>query len=660
MPLRAPLFASRSSKTRGRTRDYGERERLVYRGVGSGGAEQDSLDGPLHRKGDERPNTGMREGTIEHEQVNEAIRAADMTVIFGQQTRIRDGVVLPDHLLTRFHAGHDMVKFFYGAIRQLPDYFVTALLESEVSVTLVKGPELLVFRGPREYQAFHVGRTRRTLYLPHQILRSAWQNGYDYWSLTEVIIMETWPLLDYLLLLEFVRHCQVRLRTHYTLGYRFVRDTLLQLNQHRQHDEEGEKPEEDEFEFFFRHYSDTLFDLGRGILDCDPFDITDELFDENRERFWGNLKLYEIATAYRFPTYFHIDRDIVHGAAFRVATEFAIPLEPQSPADVIHDLWDEARFHRSRSLKTEELLERLLEYGANGIEAFYDTVAEEITYGFEYVTANRYDGYDIRTGFDRLIAGYSSGDHGRRPGSVTLDCRDLYSHLLAVKRRRLLEEFKHLSPHSQEENAYLMKLMLARVIEVKLNRKDVPDFQRRIEFTDSARVLIEAGEDLLSDEDDDRDTVRECLAGILGKLDRHPLFHSEFLAQYRSLTGDPSAVVVADIRPQVDRLAAEIPDRPMPLTSDPHGFTHRLLSFVELKKAAPSAKRQLTLLAGLMVRLDKTPDYDRRLELVRSLGESARMELEEIASNDLVYGDRQRARIRAAANELLEGLNGQS
>ena len=219
------------------------------------------------------------------------------------------------------------------------------------------------------------------------------------------------------------------MRSHYTLGYSFIRDNLLRFNHHRQVEEDNP---ECEFETLFRHYSDVLFALDRKIVDADPFDIVDDIFDESRERFWASLKLYEISTAYRYPTYFQIDRDIIHGAAYRTATELSIPLEPQTPDDVIHDLWDESRFSRSRSVKTEELLERLVEFGADGIRTFYETVAEEVTYGLNYVTASRYD--NIHTGFDELLGSYTGAEHARAPGSTIADSRILYRHLLKLKR----------------------------------------------------------------------------------------------------------------------------------------------------------------------------------------------------------------------------------
>ena len=77
----------------------------------------------------------------------------------GQETRLRDGVLLADAKLDRFHAGHGLVKFFYGGIRQLPEYLDDALLVWGISVTLVKSDDLLVFRHVREHQSFHTGRS---------------------------------------------------------------------------------------------------------------------------------------------------------------------------------------------------------------------------------------------------------------------------------------------------------------------------------------------------------------------------------------------------------------------------------------------------------------------------------------------------------------------
>ena len=117
-------------------------------------------------------------------------------IIFGQQTRLRNGVAMPDERLPRFHAGHDIVKFFYSAVRQLPPYLVDALLDHNLSITLVLGPSLLVFHHAREHQSFHVGRTRRPIYVPEKLLLEAYEKGYDYWAISKILLQETWPLLN--------------------------------------------------------------------------------------------------------------------------------------------------------------------------------------------------------------------------------------------------------------------------------------------------------------------------------------------------------------------------------------------------------------------------------------------------------------------------------
>ena len=163
----------------------------------------------------------------------------------------------------------------------------------------------------------YVGRTRHTIYVPENILLEDYEKGYDYWAISEILIQETWPLLNYLLILETIRRLQEHLRTHRNLGYYIVKDTLRHNNKNLRDTDQDDA----EFGTFFRYYADALYSLNSTIRARDPYDIADEIFDENRERFWANLKLYEICEVYKYPTYFAIDRDICHGAAFRLASE---------------------------------------------------------------------------------------------------------------------------------------------------------------------------------------------------------------------------------------------------------------------------------------------------------------------------------------------------
>ena len=612
------------------------------------GGDAPDLDSAYHATGDTRPNSGLREGDIDHEEVNDVLRSCDMSVVFGQQTRLRNGKMLPDRRLPRFHAGHDKVKFFYGAIRQLPDYYVDALLEHNISVTLVRGPDLLVYHHPREHQAFHVGRTRRTLYLPESVLHKAWEMGYDYWALTEVLVQESWPLMDYLLIYEFVRRVQEHFKTHLTLGYSFVRDTLRGFNFHRLDEEERK---DDEFRIFLRYYHDAFYELTPQIVNADPFDVTDTIYDESRERFWGSTKLHDIASTYRFPAYFHIDRDIVHGAAFENARKLAMSLDPVSIDDILHDLWDEARFKYSRSLKTEELLERLVLLGADGISAFVRAVADERTHGYEYITTNRYDGYDIFGGFRRLLQSYSSSEAADVPGTLGFGFSRLYDGYLWSARRKLLDVFVSRSSQMQAENAYLVRGMLHRVIEIAMHPSRAPEFKATVDATTNPASLVVMGKDLLRAEPEQSEA--DCLCEILARLDRHDLYHTRFLEQYRQLSGQPDVILRENIRPEVERLAAFLPDKPFPSTSDPQGYLARHREFLQLRQQAPDSKRLFELLAALFIRLDKSANYEDLVDKTRALGVYGREQLAMIAADDQVFAEDDRARIRTRAQQLL-------
>ena len=525
--------------------------------------------------------------------------------------------------MDRLHAGHDLVKFFYGAIRQLPHYLVEAVLDMNVSVTLVHGPDLLVFHHPREHQSFHTGRTRRTIYIPEAVIFKAFELGYDYWALSEMIIQESWPLLDYLVILEFVRRAQQHFKGHFTLGCYFIHDNLHQINKHR-HD--SKEDDDDEFDQFMRYYGEHFFGLKRAVVERDPFDVADEIFDKSRERFWATLKLHDLCQVYMFSTYFHIDRDIVHGAALRIARKLSMPLEPQTPEDILHDLWDEARFKLSRSIKTEELLERLIDMGSTGIKAFVETVAEEQVFGYHMVTVNRYDGFDVSGTFKKMLQRYSSSQIADLPGCLGFSFNALHAHHLQVKRYELLQRYKEMGNHDQDHNWLLVRDMVYRVIEVRLHPDRAFDFKRRIEMAGTARVLIEAGEELMQLPAENEEY--EHLGAILAQLDRHRLYHSEFLSQHRELTGNPDVVLKENIQPEVERLLWFVPERAFVASSDPQGVVARLRLFNDARAHNPDNKELFSLLAAVFVRLDLAEDYAALIEHARAVGEYARPEME--------------------------------
>lgn len=609
-------------------------------------------DPRLNQSGDDRPNTGLREGNIPHSEVNDTIRTCAKTVIFGQQTRLRNGELLPDQKLPRFHAGHDLVKFFYSAVRQLPPYLIDALLENNVSVTLVQGPSLLVFHDSREHQSFHMGRTRRTLYIPEKILREAADKGYDYWAISEVLIQESLPLLNYILLLETIRRIQEHLKIHLTIGYYIIADTLRRFNHHLV---DNEEKDEDEFRIFFRYYADALYSLKPSDLKRDPYLIVDDMIDEKRERFWAQLKLHDICDVYRYPTYCAVDRDICHGAAFRLAREISLPLEPETIDDVMHDLWDEGRFKLSRSVKTEELLEQLIRIGADGITAFVAVVAEEIVGGYAYVTANRMDGFNIAAGFKRMLQSYSTTRRADLPGCLGFHFKALTEYFMEQKRYEFFEHFKEMEPRAQEENLVEIRQLLYRVIEVRLRPSQAPDFKRRVELADSARVLIDTGEGLLRKPEEKQATIAIC--GLLAKLDRHPLYHTLLLEQFRELSGNDAVVLKEHLAPEIERLAEYLPSPLHDYSADPHGVTSRYRKFEEVRRFDPNSAELLELLAALFVRLDRAENYDELVEQTRALGEYAVPALQEVVENTDLFGDNLRGGIRDQCKELLDELS---
>ena len=345
----------------------------------------------------------MKEGDIGHEEANIAVAAADKTIIFGRQNRLKDGVLLPDEKLRRFHAGHDSVKFFYSAVRQLPEYFLDALLAKNISITLVKGKGLLVFRDVRCHQALHSGRTRRTIYIPEKVLDVAVNNGYDYWSICQILIVEGWKLLDYVLLLELIQAGKQYMLEHSVavLGWNAVRRILAAKNKHRSTFESEELAHKrelwgldvpiSEIGEFIDEYEEKLLRamrfggdgrLGRSIplsfRQMSPEDVTKALYNEHLEESWATRKAGEICEEMSFPDYFLLDRDIVHPAARELAEANGQDITPQNMVEARHDYQDRMRFGIGRELATEWVVAQGMLFAPEGLEGLVEEVVAGI------------------------------------------------------------------------------------------------------------------------------------------------------------------------------------------------------------------------------------------------------------------------------------------
>lgn len=345
----------------------------------------------------------MHEGSIDHEEVNAAIAAAEKTIIFGRQTRVKDGLVMDDEKLPRFYIGHDQVKFFYSAIRQLPEYFLDALLARNISVTLLVGRGLCCFKDVRNHQAIHSGRSRRTIYLPEKILEVAYNNGYDYWSLTRILMAEGWKLLDYILLYDLIRTAKKMMARQRVqiLGYSAVRRIVRHRNKHRSSFESPamlEKKEEtglavaiNELEEFIDEYEEPLLRamrfggdgrlgamLDKSFQDLEPDPIAKALYNSYQQELWAMRKADELAGEQGFPDFFLLDRDVVHPAAREMAAIEGQTVAPQNMDEARHDYNDALRFDQLPEQATEALCRQAAVFGPAGIEGLIEEFVAHI------------------------------------------------------------------------------------------------------------------------------------------------------------------------------------------------------------------------------------------------------------------------------------------
>ena len=118
-----------------------------------------------------------------------------------------------------------------------------------------------------------------------------------------------------------------------------------------------------------------------------------------------------------YPSYYDIDRDIVHPAGFAAAERLGQSIQPEGVVDLQHDLQDVARFGISAQIKGDRLMDQLVELGASGIRGF-----AEIGWGEgEYWGG----GYYPTVEFKEKLMRYSSSPEEPQYGSVALDFRQL-------------------------------------------------------------------------------------------------------------------------------------------------------------------------------------------------------------------------------------------
>jgi len=673
-------------------------------------AEIDRLNEEFLGNPDARPNSGLREGEISHADVNAVIRRAEKTVIFGQQTRLRAGILIKeDERLPRFHAGHDLVHYFYGAIRLIPEYLLDAIFERGISVTMIKDRDLLVYRGPRCHQSFHTGRTRRTIYIPEGVLTTAFERGYHSWAFSVILLHEAWKLLDYYLVVELARRYQTWMHRHFGVpGFYFVKDTLIGLNKHRriagereqtmrrrfrrnskrgqrrqtrQYDEYDVTSTDTEFMQFYRHYFWDFYGWGRpgqenrpstettieeqstvqsgDILLRDPYHVANDTFDERRESAWAALKIDAVQYAFERPDEYQVDRDIVHQIAFDSAQSRGQPLEPQSVEDLIHDLKDVSRFAVARESKTDGLVDQLLATGLPGIAAFYDAVSEEHAVGKGYITDDG-DGFDAVEVFKRKIQGLSTTGPEGVPNSVSNDVRDYLALRLLRQIGAEFEGFMNLPKRERIEGRYFLRALTLKAL--FLARPDLDEATREEMVAPPAQdfgpahhvgKLADIAGSVLGKLPAERET--DLLFDILRKMDLHPGHHDVLLRQARELGADDQVDWVDNRRALVNDLYGMVPDQPHSLSSDPAGVRARLNRCEYMRRHAADSEELLDLLVGVLIRLDRFEEYDELVQKVAIAGEAAAPVLKEIIGQ-INTGETHRKGIRDGAVRALRAM----
>ncbi|MBM3276630.1 MAG: hypothetical protein FJY95_00905 [Candidatus Handelsmanbacteria bacterium] len=295
-------------------------------------------------------NLGIFDGQVEHALVNEALARSTKAMLLGAQTRLP--FFPDDQQLPRLYVGDGRVTFFWKVLKKIPQVLREALLDSAISFTLVQGGSLLYFRDLRTHQAVHIGRRRRTVYLPEALFAQAEQKGYDYWAIAEGVIFASWLLLDYLLLVAVLRGAR-RLAAPsptFSLSTSWLRRLVEEHNTHRRdHVAEGRS----EIHEFIGAYKAGFLSLGNAELRSgDPFELARRLYEPAIEQRWARDKMERVAEVFSFPQVFLFDRDIIHQAAREQAQALGQPLAPQSFAEVLHDYQDELRFDNRPLLTT--------------------------------------------------------------------------------------------------------------------------------------------------------------------------------------------------------------------------------------------------------------------------------------------------------------------
>ena len=582
------------------------------------GPAQDLPVGPVTRAG----NLGILDGDVEHDEVNRTICGADRAILFGQQTRLPH--FPDDRRLPRLHAGDERVLFFWRVLKKVPGNLRRALIDAPVSITLVRGDTLLCFRDVRHHQTVHLGRRRRTIYLPELLMQQAEEKGYDYWAIAEGLIYAGWMLLDYLLLVDVLtqfgrlamRRSQQEQEEEGEVGWNWsglrLSEPLLRrlVKDHNRHRREHLDPGKSEVEEFITGYKSALIRVqGLNAWSREPWEIGRDLFDEDLEHRWAQMKMERIADIFDYPRMFLFDRDIIHGAARDLALRRRQSLDPHSFSDALHDYRDALRFDR-HPLMTEfcrgvvpkpraQFLRTVVELGVGSLRGFFDAYRDSVL-----------EAVDLVHPLWMYLVSLSSDPAG------------VFAHV-----GRLRSRARHMDGIAlEEEQLPLAEREMARHLTgifVRLDR--LPGYRRL------ARQVIELGDGAhdellalvqshgLQDADEwatfkmKKQAIVACACELLEAMDGDEADDAEEtgLASRRRIHEDES-------------IQALLADRPHRFTSDPSAVLMYSREYrrtlAEFGAADPDTN---SLLASVLIRLDLSERYEELVGMIAGLGPPA-------------------------------------
>ena len=274
--------------------------------------EQDDDTAKSNPLGDERPNSGLRAGKVSHHEVNEAIRRYKKYHVIGFRShkdpyRHRTPELIQDLELDR-RTNPELDQFISNVERDIPDFFRSALMAANVSVTLVDvrndssiHEDKLVYLDTNRYQQFHTGRTRRTIYMPYKFVSNALGSRNDTWAVVKSIVVEAIPLLDYILLCdcydkakEYWKKKNVSTMT-FSVAVGFIKE-LDNIRQHLSDPMHGNNAHGT----FSQHYWSDISRWNASMKEQNHYDIADSMFspaNEALERAWASSLVMPVMAA---------------------------------------------------------------------------------------------------------------------------------------------------------------------------------------------------------------------------------------------------------------------------------------------------------------------------------------------------------------------------